>query len=425
MESSRSTRRGRMLIVLGVCFALPVLMGVERPKGLGDVEQVRTWSYPDYTRVVVELTDGVELDEGALVRLAADRKAKRPERLYVDLPKIWVGRRYVDGVPVGDGLLRAVRLGQNTLTTSRMVIDLERYENHRMFTLESPHRVVIDVYGKSTRADPAQGTREAQPSSAKKDGIAGRPMRLSMASRPLRTVIIDPGHGGKDPGAVGHGGLLEKDVNLRLAKLLARRLEARAFNVVMTREDDRYINLEERTVIAESAGGDVFVSIHANSSENRKLQGFEIYYLDAGHKRHNLEVAARENGVSTKQLDSLQRTLSQLRVKEASHQSHSLARFVHADMTSGLNSTYRGVQDLGVKTGPFYVLFMSSMPAILVETGFVSHRQESKRLRNEAYLDTVARQIASGLGHYRNRGRQLTADARDRSVDLPPVGASR
>lgn len=396
-------------------FALALLMlgllGVERPKGLGDVREVRTWSYPDYTRVVVELTRSVDLSEDAVVRLAANTRANRPERLYVDVPGIWVGRRYVDGVPVGDGLLDGVRIGQNTLHASRIVIDLQRYGDHRMFTLRSPDRVVIDVYG-----DRAEGSTKSERKSAKA-------RRLSMVSRRIQTVVIDPGHGGKDPGAIGVGGLREKDVNLRLARLLARRLQARSFDVVMTREHDRFVDLEERTVIAESAGGDVFVSIHANASHNRRLRGIEIYYLDAGHERHNLDVAARENGVPRANLDDLQRTLARLRVAEASHHSRALADFVHTDLTTGLAQTFRGVRDLGVKQGPFYVLFMSSMPSILVETGFLTNRQDAKLLRSESYLDTVAAQIAAGIGHYRNRGRQITADAGE--ATLPPVGAAR
>jgi len=382
---------------------------IDRPKGLGDVSDVRTWSYPDYTRVVVEFDRTIELDSDELVHLSANKGAKRPERLYVDIGGIWVGKRYVEGVPVGDGLLRAVRLGQNTLKTSRLVIDLERYEHHRLFTLQSPDRLVIDVYG----------SRKPTPS-----GVASTPTakRLSMALRPLHTVVLDPGHGGKDPGAIGIGGMYEKDLNLKLAKKLAKRLRARSFRVVMTRDDDRFIDLEERTVIAESAGGDIFVSLHANASRRRATRGIEIYYLNENHERHSLEVAARENGIEPGQVDGLQRTLAKLRVSEASDHSHRLASFVHDDVTRGLATTYRGVPDLGVKKGPFYVLFMSSMPAILVEMGFVTNKHDAKLLRSDRYLDTLAQQIASGLGHYRNSGRQMTAEAYS---ELPPVGARK
>ena len=125
--------------------------------------------------------------------------------------------------------------------------------------------------------------------------------------------------------------------------------------------------------------------------------------------------------VAPAQLDTLQTTLSKLRVAEASQHSKLFADTVHADLRSGLSKSYATMPDLGVKQGPFYVLFMSSMPSILVETGFLTNRQDAKLLHSEAYLDTVARQIAAGIGHYRNRGQQLQADAREPA--LPAVGA--
>jgi len=391
----------RLFLAAALALLLPGLLGAERPPGLGDVRDVRTWSYPDYTRVVVEFTRSIDLDADPTVRLPADKRAGRPERLYVDLPGIWVGRRYTDGVEVGDGLLQGVRLGQNTRTTSRLVVDLERYDRHRMFTLRSPSRVVIDVYGEPKR-------RSSPAKKQAKKGKSGS-SRLSMESRRLRTVVIDPGHGGKDPGAVGIGGIKEKDVNLKLARMLARRLEARSFKVVLTRNDDRFLNLEERTALAESAGGDVFVSIHSNASSNRSLRGIEIYYLDADNDRHNVEVAARENGVRPDEVDTLQETLARLRVAEASRYSRALADHVHRDVTRGLSQTYGNVSDLGVKRGPFYVLFMSSMPAILLEAGFLTNPKDVRLLSSDRYLDAMAAQIAAGLGHYRNRGQQQAA----------------
>jgi N-acetylmuramoyl-L-alanine amidase len=393
----------------------PLLLGVERPPGLGDVNDVRTWSHADYTRVVVELSRSVEVDDADLRELPPDPRAKRPARRYIDLPGIWVGKRFEEGVPVADGLLKSVRLGQNTLTRSRVVIDLERYARHRMFTLQAPDRLVIDIYGSRDEATPAEvpsNTRDVTPS------------RLSLLARPVRTVVIDPGHGGKDPGATGYGGLREKDVNLRLSRLLARRLESRGFRVVMTRDDDRFLSLEDRTVVAESAGGDVFVSIHANATRNRATRGIEIYYLNANHERHSLDVAARENGIRVSEVDGLQRALARLRVSEVSEHSRQLAHIVHEDLLSGLGKTYGRVPDLGVKKGPFYVLFMTSMPAILIETGFVTNREDARRLRDGNYLDTLAAQIAAGLGHYRNRRTQQVAAGSGGSQNaLPAVGA--
>lgn len=403
----------------GLVLLSGFLLGADRPAGLADVRDVRTWSYADYTRVVVEMTGPVKLVGDDLSRLAADKKAGRPDRLYIDLQGVWVGRDYLEGIPVEDGLLQDVRLGQFTLENSRLVIDLQRYGHHRLFTLEAPHRLVIDVFGERPpeRASPQRSPRTLQASHPPRG-------RLPVASRPVRTVVIDAGHGGKDPGAIGLGGLREKDVNLKLARLLKRRLEARSFNVVMTRDDDRFIDLEERTVIAESAKGDVFISIHANASQRRSTRGIEIYYLDENHERHSIELAARENGIQPRQVDGLQRTLAKLRVSEASAHSQKLASIVHHDVISGLEATYRGNSpDLGVKKGPFYVLFMSTMPSILVETGFLTNKGDANLLRSDRYLDTFAAQLASGLGHYRNQMAEPETLRASSDRVLPAVGA--
>ena len=363
------------------------LLGVARPPGLGDVVAVRHWSYPEYTRVVIELSRPVATE---VRRLPADRSASRPERLYVDLEGVWVGRVPEEGIPVGDGLLRDVRLGQNTLRRTRVVIDLERYESHRLITLSHPDRVVIDVYGPSG----APG----------RPGARGAPLRLPAALRPVRTVVIDPGHGGRDPGAIGVGGLREKDVTLRLARELGRELAARGFRVVYTREGDRTIGLEERTAIAESVSGDVFVSVHANAAHRRSVQGIETYYLNEEHERHSLNLAARENGIPRHQVNALQHTLARLQMEEIMPHSQRLARMVQERMVNGLPRRKRP-EDLGVKKGPFYVLFLSNMPAILIEAGFLTNRDEAARLRDPAYLTLLSGQIAEGVERYREAGR--------------------
>ncbi len=382
-----------------VLLLVPMLMGVKRPVGLGDVEDVRTWSYDDYTRVVVELTRPVETE---VKRLTANRSAGKPERLYLDLPRIWVGRDHERDIEIKDGLLKGVRLGQNTLTTSRLVIDLHRYQRHRLLLLRSPHRVVIDVYG--ARKD------ELRDDSLQQEGRAPNG-RLSIPLRRIKTVVVDPGHGGKDPGAIGVGGLREKEVNLRLSKMLGERLEKLGFEVVYTRDKDRTLSLEERTVIAEAAGGDLFVSVHANASTRRGTRGIEIYSLDENHERHSLDVAARENGVSRSEVDSLQRAMAKLHVSENSEHSVELAKAVHEQLVPGLRKKYKSVPDLGVKKGPFYVLFLSSMPAILLESGFLTNKYDARLLRSESYLQAMADHVAAGLKEYRRRGQQFVKRA--------------
>jgi N-acetylmuramoyl-L-alanine amidase len=278
------------------------------------------------------------------------------------------------------------------------VIDIEHYDRHRLLFLTHPDRLVIDVYGRRKAGDRRGGP-----------GVPGdrRGERLPPDAREVRTVIIDPGHGGTDPGAIGVGGLREKDVTLRLSKMLATKLRAIGFRVVATRDRDRFVSLEERTAIAEASNGDVFVSLHANAASRRSVQGIETYYPDANHERHSLRIAMRENGVSRDQLDELQRTLAKLRIAEISPYSQRLASLVQNQLARALPSTYGKIQDLGAKKGPFYVLFLSNMPAILIEAGFVTNKSDAKRLRNSGYLESVATQISTGLERYRDSGSKI------------------
>ncbi len=282
---------------------------------------MRTWSYADYTRVVIEVSGDVPLLGIGLVRLPANIQAGRPERLYLDVPDLWVGRRYESGLEVGDGLLKAIRLGQkhaahklgSCLTSSATT-------HHRLFVLPSPPRIVVDVYGergvKRRVADEESG-------------------RLPAGLRRVHTVVVDAGHGGRDPGAVGVGDLREKDVNLTIARSLKKALLSRGFEVIMTRDRDLTLTLEERTAVAESSGGDVFISIHANAAKQEKARGIEVYTLDANHERHSLDVAARENGVPAARLDPLQRALAELQVGEVGAHSERLAAFVHDEVMRG------------------------------------------------------------------------------------------
>jgi N-acetylmuramoyl-L-alanine amidase len=353
------------------------------------VTAFRHWSYASYTRVVVELSGPTE---ARIVRLAADPAAGLRERLYVDLPGIWVGRRYDAPILVGDGLLEGVRIGQNTLETTRVVLDLERYERHRVLRLAAPERVVIDVFAPR---EPAAGP-----------GGSGQ---LPLDVRGVATVVIDPGHGGSDPGAIGVGGVREKEVTLAIARRLVPLLEARGFRAVLTRDRDRTLSLEERTALAAGSGGDLFVSLHANASPRASARGIETYYLDTSNERQSLRVVARENGLRVGEFDVLDRTLAFLRLAETSEYSTLLASLLQRGFVSGVRRRYSGVEDLGVKKGPFYVLFLSNMPSALVEVGFLTHREESRRLRDAEYLNRVAESLASALDTYRERVDTLVA----------------
>jgi len=381
------TARRSLLVVL----VLPLLLGVDRPTGLGNVTEVRHWSYEGYTRVVIELDRPVVIKTD-VKRLPPNQSAERPERIYLDLAGIWVGHKYDAGIDVADGLLHAVRIGQNTRKDIRVVVDLARYERHRVLTLSHPDRLVVDVYGRRPGKD-----------------APGDAPRLPSALRQIQTVVLDPGHGGRDPGAIGVGGVREKDVTLAMARALEEDLRERGFEVVLTRKNDQAVSLEERTAIAEAASGDLFVSLHANAARRRGVRGVETYYLDEDHERHSLTVAARENGITRGEVNDLQSTLAKLRVSEVSPQSRKLAQTVQRHIVEGMSDHYDPVPDLGVKKGPFYVLFLSSMPAILVEAGFLTNKHEAKRLRDEKYVEAMAEQIANALRTYRDRETSVTA----------------
>jgi N-acetylmuramoyl-L-alanine amidase len=366
------------------------------PAGVGgDVTDVRYWSYPDYTRVVVEL-DALVTTE--VRQLPADPGHERPARLYLDLPGVWVGRSYGEPIPVKDGLLRGIRLGQNTLEATRVVIDLERYDRHRLLLLNGPPRVVVDVYG---RRGGAVHAPEPSPGAT----------RLPVPLRPVRRVVLDPGHGGRDPGALS-AGLREKDVTLALARRVRPLLAARGLEVLLTRDGDRTVELEERTAFAEGEGADLFVSLHVNAAPRRSLRGIETYYLDRSHERHTVRVAAHENGISPAQLDSLQRTVAGFRISEVSEHSARLARAVHGELVGGMRRRYSGVNDLGIKKGPFFVLFLSNLPSVLVEVGFLTNPDEAKRLADPRYQDALAAEIADGIVRYRDLAAPVVAGRR-------------
>jgi N-acetylmuramoyl-L-alanine amidase len=165
---------GRARLLLAAVASL--LLGLDRPSGLADVSSVRHWSYDGFTRVVVELNRPVT---STVKRLSKDPRAGRPARLYLDLPEVWVGLRYDKPIPVADGLLQGIRLGQNTLRNTRVVIDLQSYGRHRLFALTAPHRLVLDVYGRNRPAPSAPQRPGASP-----QGDGGR---LPVALRPVQT----------------------------------------------------------------------------------------------------------------------------------------------------------------------------------------------------------------------------------------------
>jgi N-acetylmuramoyl-L-alanine amidase len=227
--------------------------------------------------------------------------------------------------------------------------------------------------------------------------LIGGEMPFSVvAGLKIRRVVIDPGHGGKDTGAIGPDGAKEKDLTLAMAKKLRAYLEEKGLEVLLTREGDRTLSLEERTRFANEKGADLFLSLHVNAAQNRKAHGIETYTLNLNSDRYAMRLAARENASSERRIGELQFILADLATKANTDDSVKLARLVQSKMVSRLQSRHGKdrIRDLGVKQALFFVLVGAKMPAILLETGFISHPEEGKRLQSRAYQEEAMRGVA-------------------------------
>jgi N-acetylmuramoyl-L-alanine amidase len=335
-----------------------------------EIKGIRYWSSPDYTRVVVDLTGTTEYSQNRLTN---------PERLYFDLKNTMIDKEIVTSVPIGNDILKTVRAGQFTCDTVRVVLDLKDIKEFNVFVLEDPARLVIDVYGKEKGA---------------------LPDKVSLKRR----IVIDPGHGGHDPGAVGLNGLYEKDVVLDIALKLKEILSKNPlYEVFLTRETDVYIPLEARTAIANQKKADLFVSIHANASPKRKAKGVETYLLNWTDNNEANRVAARENKISLKkmkemnrQMDVLGGILGDLERQMKRDESVNLANQIQNSMITTLD----GRENLGVKWAMFFVLFGARMPSVLVEVSFISNPEEERLLSDVSYRSRIAHAIADGLNGY-------------------------
>ena len=218
-----------------------------------------------------------------------------------------------------------------------------------------------------------------------------------------KVIVLDPGHGGKDPGAVSKDGTLtEKEVTLRIARKLKRLLEKELPNttVKLTRDDDTFLSLKERTTIANSANADLFVSIHCNGSEYSSASGIETFFLNQASSRGAMRAAARENGISLSKMDHLEATLIDLMMTSKRTESEKLAEIIHDSLVdTGKRKTVK-TRDRGVKQAPFYVLMGAAMPSILVECAFISNMSEKNSLKNEHHIDSIAEKLTAGAKKY-------------------------
>jgi N-acetylmuramoyl-L-alanine amidase len=210
-------------------------------------------------------------------------------------------------------------------------------------------------------------------------------------------IVIDPGHGGKAPGGIGPHGEKEKDITLEVGKILAKRLSDEGIEVLLTRDNDTYIPLEERTAFANKYNADLFVSIHVNATEARYRDGVETYFLNLTTDASSNKVAERENAMPSSSMQGLQLIIKDLMLNAKINESSRFATFTQNSIISSLRKTGYSGKDLGVKQAPFYVLMGAKMPAILIEIGFITNPADCMLLHNTAHLDAIVDGIMGGI----------------------------
>jgi N-acetylmuramoyl-L-alanine amidase len=341
--------------------------------------------------------------------LGPNPKVNRPHRLYIDLQDSRLGHDVTAATTVSDGILRSIRTGQYSKDTTRVVLDFLNMQDYKIFPLQNPYRIVIDVYAPDGKA-PARSVAKAEPAHKTPANSDYRPPKgskkmagnlLEQLGLTVRTIMIDAGHGGKDPGAMANG-LREKDINLKFAKLVGGKLKARGFHVIYTRTTDVFIPLEKRTAMANAQKADLFLSIHCNANHSSKVHGLETYSLNLAKTDAAVRIAARENAVDPRAISDLQFILTDLMVNSKIKESRDLAGDVQTSTIKRVRKSYP-LNNKGTREAPFYVLMGAKMPSVLVEIGYITNRTESKRLRSDKYLNHLADGIVDGILSYKSQ----------------------
>ncbi|WP_285906073.1 N-acetylmuramoyl-L-alanine amidase [Pseudodesulfovibrio pelocollis] len=384
------------------------------PSGLAHLDMVRYRSSDEYTRVVLEMDSRVTYRYQVL---EPNDEVGRPHRLYVDLVNSRLGHDVTASTTVSDGILRSIRTGQYNKDTTRVVLDFLSMQEYKVFPLDNPFRIVIDVYSPDQEVAEAQAEARAT-RAAQKAEQAETPSKkityrapgggkqtvgdlLEQLGLTVKTIMIDPGHGGKDPGAVANG-LREKDINLRFSTILGKMLAEKGFNVHYTRTTDVFIPLEQRTAMANVKKADLFLSIHCNANRNTRVSGLETYSLNLAKTNDAVRIAARENAVDPRAISDLQFILTDLMVNSKIKESRDLAADVQNNTLAHVRRKWQ-IQNNGVREAPFYVLMGAKMPSVLVELGYITNPAEAKRLNTDAYLEYLARGVVDGVLAYKGK----------------------
>ena len=428
--------------------ALPPSPTTSHSVGIPRLRRIRSAVTEDATRVTIDLEDVVHYNSGRL---------ENPERIFFDLREARltseVAREVAhENANVDGDILTAIRVAQNHAGVVRIVLNVNRVKEYVASVSPNPPQLLIDLYRKQpppailkiARAShnssnihettelrgPEVGTiepdgmsdtlvRPSQPTALKVSKSTSKPDLDQPAIAPQPThdgqstltralglkigrIVIDAGHGGHDTGTIGPTGLMEKDlcldVALRLSKIIKQRLPGA--EVVLTRSDDSFIPLEERTAIANEAHADLFISIHANSSQDHGARGIETYYLNLKGSPEAMEVAARENAVANVGIHDLEDLVKKIARNEKIDESREFAEDIQTSLSQRVQRGNKTVKNRGVRKAPFVVLIGADMPSILTEISFLSNPADEQLLKQPENRQRVAEGLYQGVASY-------------------------
>jgi N-acetylmuramoyl-L-alanine amidase len=425
--------------------------GVEATPGQVVLREIHRSVLPDGIRITVDLDSEVTYHQ---------EEIDNPRRLFFDLKGVKAAPNVLDvSLKYDDDVVKEVRLGRHPQNTTRLVVDLEGVSGYTVYPLYGPYRLVID-FRRAVATTPTAGSRAVAPPVVALPLVSEARTAASLATLPqvkqadprpaaqpepplLRSepagpslppavpstnsngkfslsrqlglsvsrVVIDAGHGGHDPGAHGSGineAELTLDVALRVQKLLQKQP---GIEVVMTRDTDVFIPLQERTAIANREGADLFLSIHANASRNPQARGIETYFLNFAMNPEAEAVAARENATSGQAMHSLPDIVRAIALNNKINESRDLAETVQRSMAKRLGTKNRALKDLGVKQAPFVVLIGAVMPSVLAEISFVTNRQDGSLLKTQSYRQQIAQALFDAILNYQQGLKRMNAVA--------------
>lgn len=392
------------------------------------ITSIRRAIVGDTVRITVELDAEVTFHE---------ERIYNPTRVFVDFPGTRASADLIDRTIRFDGdvdLVRRVRIGRHPNNTTRVVLDAEGVTRYSVYPLYDPYRLVIDCVRASSNAVQLLASHQFLPDwgrqlpdatvraaaliaepltpTPRPDGAEPRPAAAAGKSggggftiaRQLglgvERIVIDPGHGGHDPGAKGKGiteAALVLDVALRLEKLLQK---VPGTEVILTRRTDDFVPLQERTAIANREGADLFLSVHANASSVQQARGVETYFLNFAENVNAAAVAARENAASGHAMADLPDIVKAIALNNKLDESRDFAAVVQRAMIERLRPSNTNLKDLGVKQAPFVVLIGAAMPSVLTEVSFVTNTQEARLLKGGVYRQRIAEALFDAIRKY-------------------------